>query len=252
FEQHFDERGAVRWMQDNWQKAFSFPIAYLILIFGIQHIMKERTGYKLRTPLVVWSLGLALFSAIGAHRTWKYIAFVISTEGFRGLVCDQTFYVHHIAKLWAYLFVMSKVLELGDTVFIVLRKKTLIFLHWYHHITTLICSWLAYKQLAPGGGLLCAMNFTVHTFMYSYYAMRAAGLWVPRYIAIAITLSQILQMLLAVVVNILVFFWMEQEVFQTCWSGVLFSLLMYFSYLVLFCNFFYKTYLTTAKKSKGE
>ncbi|NXD15102.1 ELOV6 protein, partial [Nothocercus nigrocapillus] len=234
------------------QKAFSLSAAYLILIFGVQRVMKERTGYKLRTPLVLWSLSLALFSAIGAHRCWKHTTFLISTEGFRRLACDQTFYVHHITKLWAYIFILSKVLELGDTVFIVLRKKRLIFLHWYHHVTTLIYTWFAYMQSAPGGGFFAAMNFTVHTFMYSYYAMRAAGVWVPRYIAIAVTFSQILQMLVAVIVNILIFFWMEHEVFHTCWSSLLFSEVMYLSYLVLFCNFFYKTYLTTAKKSKGE
>nr|XP_009669648.1 PREDICTED: elongation of very long chain fatty acids protein 6-like [Struthio camelus australis] len=191
-------------------------------------------------------------SAIGTHRSWKYVVSVLSTKGFRQLVCDRTIYFHPITKLWGYLFVLSKVLELGDTVFIVLRKQRLIFLHWYHHAVTLIYSWFAYKQIVPGCSLLITMNFTVHTFMYSYYAMRAAGFWVPRYIAIAITFSQILQMLVAVIVNILLFFWMEKEISHAVWSGVFFSFVMYLSYLVLFCNFFSKTYLTSAKKSKGE
>ncbi|XP_062436438.1 elongation of very long chain fatty acids protein 3 [Rhea pennata] len=252
FERRFDEREAMRWMRDNWQKTFLFAVAYMVLIFSGQRVMKERTGYKLRTVLALWSLSLALFSAIGTHRSWKYVAFVLSTEGFKQLVCDQTFYIHPTTKLWAYLFVLSKVLELGDTVFIVLRKQRLMFLHWYHHVATLIYSWFAYKQSAPGGGLFITMNFTVHTFMYSYYAMRAAGFWVPRYIAMVITFLQILQMLVAVIVNILLLFWMENEIYHTTWSSVLFSSVMYLSYLVLFCNFFSKTYLTSAKKSKRE
>lgn len=32
--------------------------------------------------------------------------------------------------LWAFLFVLSKIVELGDTAFLVLRKRPIIFLHW--------------------------------------------------------------------------------------------------------------------------
>lgn len=46
-----------------------------------------------------------------------------------------------MAGFWATMFVLSKVPELGDTIFIVLRKQPLIFLHWYHHATVLVYSW---------------------------------------------------------------------------------------------------------------
>ena len=42
-------------------------------------------------------------------------------------------------------------MELGDTVFIVLRKTNLIFLHWYHHIATLIYCWNAYAEQTGTG-----------------------------------------------------------------------------------------------------
>uniref|UniRef100_A0A8C3CVT4 Elongation of very long chain fatty acids protein n=1 Tax=Cairina moschata TaxID=8855 RepID=A0A8C3CVT4_CAIMO len=251
-ERSFDEREALGWMRDNWWKSFFFSAAYVMLIFGTQHFMKERRGYKLRAPLTLWSLGLALFSAIGSHRTWKHMASITSSMGFKQSVCDQSFYVHHVSKLWAYLFALSKVLELGDTVFIVLRKQKLIFLHWYHHIATLIYAWYAYKEMVPGGGWFTVMNFSVHTFMYSYYSVRAAGFRVPRYIAMTITISQILQMLIAIIVNVLLVFWMEDKVCPVTWSNISISFLMYFSYLVLFCNFFFKAYLTGTQKSKGE
>ncbi|NXL91192.1 ELOV6 protein, partial [Alectura lathami] len=252
FERSFNERETTRWMRENWQKSFFIALAYVVLIFGAQYFMKERRGYKLRKPLALWSLGLALFSAIGTHRSWKYMVSVLSTSGFKQSVCDQDFYASPISKFWAYLFALSKVLELGDTVFIVLRKQKLIFLHWYHHIVTLIYCWYAYKDMVPGSGWFTVMNFSVHMFMYSYYSVRAAGFRVPRFIAMAITTLQILQMLIGLMVNILLIFWMEDEVCPATWSNALFSTLMYLSYLVLFCNFFFKAYLTSTQKSKGE
>lgn len=42
-------------------------------------------------------------------------------------------------------FSSFQVAEFGDTVFIVLRKRPLLFLHWYHHVTVLVYTWHAYK-----------------------------------------------------------------------------------------------------------
>lgn len=57
---------------------------------------------------------------------------------------------NQVWAFYAYAFVLSKVPELGDTIFIVLRKQPLIFLHWYHHITVLLYSWYSYSEyIAP-------------------------------------------------------------------------------------------------------
>ncbi|NXC14120.1 ELOV6 protein, partial [Corythaeola cristata] len=252
FEKNFNYKEARQWMQENWHKSFFLAAAYVILIFGIQHFMKERRGYELRSPLALWSLGLALFSAMGAHRIWKQTSFILSTKGFKQSVCSLSFYAHPVSKLWIYLFALSKLLELGDTVFIVLRKKKLIFLHWYHHATTLVLSWYAYKEMASGSGWLPVLNYSIHAVMYSYYALRAAGFQVSRYIAMAITISQMLQIVLYLIMTILVFFWKEDKVCYTNGKIILLSFVTYTSFLVLFGNYFFKTYFRRAQKSKGE
>lgn len=69
-------------------------------------------------PVVSWAQPSDLWfscSAIGSHRTWKHMASIASSMGFKQSVCDQSFYVHHVSKFWAYLFAMSKVLELGES-----------------------------------------------------------------------------------------------------------------------------------------
>lgn len=43
------------------------------------------------------------------------MASIASSMGFKQSVCDQSFYVYHVSKFWAYLFAMSKVLELGES-----------------------------------------------------------------------------------------------------------------------------------------
>ena len=131
----------------------------------------------------------------------------------------------------------------GDTIFIILRKQKLIFLHWYHHITVLLYSWYSYKDVVAGGGWFMTMNYSVHSVMYSYYALRAAGFRVSRKFAMFITLSQILQMLVGCVINYLVFQWMQHDQCHSHFQNIFWSSLMYLSYFVLFCHFFFEAYI---------
>lgn len=67
---------------------------------------------------------------------------------------------------WSWLFCLSKFAELGDTLLIVLRKKPLLFLHWYHHVLTLNYGIISYSDHTPYNSWIIWLNFTVHSFMY--------------------------------------------------------------------------------------
>eukprot|EP00122_Pirum_gemmata_P011475 Pgem_evm2s10633 len=62
--------------------------------------------------------------------------------------------------MWTTLFIFSKIPELFDTMFIVLRKRPLIFLHWYHHITVLAYCWHAYATRASSVHAVMVKNGT--------------------------------------------------------------------------------------------
>ena len=122
----------------------------------------------------MWSCSLAVFSLAGASRTWAEVVQVVSRGGIYQAVCTPSFITQdRVAGLWTYLFVLSKVMELFDTAFIVLRKQKLIFLHWYHHITVLIYCWYSFSQYTAPARWFVVMNFIVHSIMYTYYAFRA-------------------------------------------------------------------------------
>ncbi|XP_010159552.1 PREDICTED: elongation of very long chain fatty acids protein 6-like [Eurypyga helias] len=232
------------------KKSFLFSALYAAFIFGGRHLMNKRAKFELRKPLVLWSLSLAVFSIFGAVRTGAYMLYILMTKGLKQSVCDQSFYIGPVSKFWAYAFVLSKAPELGDTIFIILRKQKLIFLHWYHHITVLLYSWYSYKDMVAGGGWFMTMNYGVHAVMYSYYALRAAGFRVSRKFAMFITLSQITQMLIGCVVNYLVFSWMQQGQCHSHVQNIIWSSLMYLSYFVLFCHFFFEAYIGKTRKER--
>ncbi|NXH51367.1 ELOV6 protein, partial [Rhabdornis inornatus] len=250
FEKNFNHLAARKWMEENWQKSFIFGIIYLILIFGIQHFMKERRPFNLRAALVLWSFSLTLFSIIAACRVWKQVAFLLLNKGFKQSVCSRSLYVHPVSKLWMFLFALSKLVELGDTLFIVLRKKKLIFLHWYHHFLTVIVSWYSYKIMAVGMGWSTALNLSIHSVVYAYYTVTAMGFRVPRPIMMLITTSQIVQMTGFVIIIIFSLFWKNDKSCQITWPMILLPFFLCTTLLALFYNFFVKTYLSSTQKSK--
>ncbi|KAF4516826.1 hypothetical protein B566_EDAN006220 [Ephemera danica] len=149
------------------------------------------------------------------------------------------------------MFVLSKLPELGDTVFIVLRKQPLIFLHWYHHITVLLYSWYSYSEYTASARWFIVMNYMVHSVMYTYYALRAMGRHPPKWLAMFITTSQLAQMVVGCLVNTWAYQIMQAgEECHVSMTNIKLSLTMYFSYFVLFARFFYKAYLSSGSNKK--
>ena len=96
------------------------------------------------------------------------------------------------ALFWGWLFGLSKVVELGDTIFVVLRKRPLTFLHVFHHCTVLVACWYTGSQVAPTARWFVTMNYTVHSVMYTYYALQILRWFqIPKVVSMTITVLQV-------------------------------------------------------------
>ena len=187
-----DEKEFFKWIHNNWTLSFAYSAVYVVLIFSGKYYMRSRPPFQLRLALTIWSAVLGIFSILGAARTLPEMIFTLRNYGWEYSVCHPSFYVGS-SKFWVIMFTISKVYELGDTVFIVLRKQNLIFLHWYHHITVLIYTWYTHAYFLAPARWFVVMNYSVHAVMYSYYTLKAMRYRLPKFISMVITILQITQ-----------------------------------------------------------
>merc|ERR1712146_14712 len=116
-------------------------------------------------------------------------------------------YGNNLSGFFVMLFIYSKVAELLDTVLLLLAKKEVIALQWWHHSTVLLYCWHSYSICIGTGIWFAAMNYSVHAVMYGYFAVTAT-----KYrkcvtpFAIFITLAQLMQMLVGMYVSYFVLF----------------------------------------------
>jgi len=270
FENQWNYGGpATLWARSNYYIPAMLVILYVIVIFGIKAYMKDRPFIDMRVPQMYWNSLLAIFSICGAIRMLPFMLAFLYYQGTTAALCTSPVVGYGGAGpsgLWTCLFIFSKVPELCDTVFVVLNKKPLMFLHWYHHITVLLYCWHSYSTRASVGLSFSSMNFTVHAFMYTYYAIqnkssldlsRAKKIPDPKAREIAmkgplrvknflstvapfITIMQISQMVVGVYVMYAVFPFLNDQskiVCHTSRSNWVWGLIMYMSYFVLFVLF---------------
>lgn len=135
----------VQYMKDHWYLAIYASLAYLIGIFGLKHYMRHRPAFTLKVPLFLWNLSLGIFSIFGFCRYLPaFLTMFRKPDGFYKSICVRSELTIPFA-FWSILFVFSKLVELGDTMFLILRKRPVIFLQWYHHLATMVAVWILGK-----------------------------------------------------------------------------------------------------------
>ena len=231
-------------------------VCYGIFIVVGRALMADRPRFNWRYTLAAWNLFLSVFSILGMLRTLPHLLYNLSTMSLMDNLCrdPRATYGSGSTGLWIQFFILSKFPELLDTFFIVIHKKPLIFLHWYHHITVLLYCWHSYVTISPPGIFFAVMNYSVHGIMYFYYflmAMRCKPKWLHPMI---VTVAQISQMVVGVVVTLLAYYYYKTEPSCTVTAeNNAAAFCMYGSYLFLFLQFFVGRYVqpkpASAKKT---
>ena len=144
----------------------------------------------------------------------------------------------------AYIYWISKIIELIDTAFIILRhkKRQLSTLHVFHHSSMLLLADYSYN-ISPWTPIILGLviNSFVHVVMYGYYIFSVfyapkESSWWKR----GITLLQMAQFLYGIVYSTNGYLNLGY-----CFYSVLYPAIM----LTFFSNFYYNTYILGRKRN---
>ena len=245
WERNFKADAFLKWHSEMTDIPIITIAVYLAIIFGVPKILSK--PLPLKKVFAVWNLGLSIFSICGASRVVPFLYEALQKNGFEYTICKTPtqWYSSGPVGVWMMFFIYSKIPELCDTFFLVLRGKNVIFLHWFHHVTVLLYCWHSYHTKIASGIWFAAMNYSVHSVMYFYYFMANIGYFkLVRPFAIIITFGQIAQMVggLTVLLNARRISG-EGRFCDNDAANIRLGLAMYFSYFVLFCILFYEKYL---------
>lgn len=228
-------------------------IAYILFVLKIgPKMMENREPLKIKHIMMIYNflqtsynfyiISEFLFSYEISSYIFNSICHPDNTENNREILTK--FYTNS----WHYMF--SKMLDLIDTIFFVLRKKQshVSFLHVYHHMNMLITTWIFLRFIkGQQGALPGIVNSIIHVIMYSYYFLSALGpqmqkyLWWKKYL----TRLQIIQFIAGIIYGLCLFIY-------DCNFPRLFTIYMIFDvllFLYLFLIFYKKTY---SEKQKSQ
>ncbi|WVQ71342.1 hypothetical protein IAR50_000870 [Cryptococcus sp. DSM 104548] len=166
------------------QKAVVAAIGtYLLVIFGGREIMKNRPAFKLQIPFQIHNVYLTLGSGLLLALMLEEIVPMYLRHGFFFAICNGQAFTPRLVTFYMVNYYF-KYVELIDTIFLVLKKKPLAFLHVFHHAATAI---LCYTQLEGETSVqwvVITLNLLVHVIMYYYYYATAGGakIWWKKYL----------------------------------------------------------------------
>ncbi|CAD2090230.1 long chain fatty acid elongation enzyme, putative [Plasmodium vinckei brucechwatti] len=214
----------------------SFLYIPLILIF--QKIMKKRKEIEAKYIKILWNISLSFFSFLGVLFIILYDKNVL-----KYLILEEKEY-SAITRAVICIFTLTKVVEYGDTLFLILKKKKLTFLHSYHHLSVVIYCLYSQKELVSHAHYFVFLNLIVHSIMYCYFGCIYIIPKIVYRFRKLITCLQIFQMFIGIFISYYAIQNVDNHVYV---NNAIASFTLYLTYAFLFLNFYFNNYYRNIK-----
>lgn len=240
----FDSKHSTRWVSNHWQIPCTIMAMYLLLLY-VPLGAPAPASAPSRAVLVTWNALMALLSMMGAGICIPDLLFNpnggVLIRGFAASVCTHAS-AHGMdwTGMALFAFLLSKPMELVDTLLLCRKGRPVTFLHAYHHSTVIYFTWYMYAARQSAGLWFASMNLFVHCIMYSYYAAASVGRRPPSSAALTITCLQISQMIMGCTI---LFTALTTPGCHTHVATCTLGFCIYGSYTVLFVHFFATRYV---------
>ncbi|KAI5298332.1 serine/threonine-protein kinase M1 [Ascosphaera pollenicola] len=170
----------------SWKETAGILIAYYIICFGGRELMRNREPMRLTTLTIIHNFFLTAISAILLALFVEELIPTLWRHNLYYAICDSNGgWTQKMVTLY-YVTYLTKYYELLDTIFLVLKKKPLTFLHTYHHGATALLVWTQLLGGTAVSWVVIDLNLAVHVVMYYYYMQSARGvrIWWKKYITV--------------------------------------------------------------------
>nr|AAL37626.1 long chain polyunsaturated fatty acid elongation enzyme [Isochrysis galbana]APW79686.1 elongation of fatty acids protein [synthetic construct] len=234
--------------------------SYLLLkpLLRNSGLVDEKKG-AYRTSMIWYNVLLALFSALSFYVTATALGWDYGTGAWLRrqtgdtpqplFQCPSPVWDSKLFTWTAKAFYYSKYVEYLDTAWLVLKGKRVSFLQAFHHFGAPWDVYLGIRLHNEGVWIFMFFNSFIHTIMYTYYGLTAAG-----YKFKAKPLITAMQICQFVGGFLLVWDYINVPCFNSD-KGKLFSWAFNYAYVgsvfLLFCHFFYQDNLATKKSAKA-
>ena len=211
-----------------------FMVCYLPLLFFSMNLCKNNKKSTILSSLwFMFNITLSVYSFLTFLDGMNVLGYIFGLNDDLSLISGK----------YMAMFLSSKYIELADSFFIVFSGKPVMFLHYYHHILTLVFAYINRIYILQSILYIILMNSAVHSAMYFYYALACFNIRVPKLLKKSLTIAQISQMFCGIGALL----W-NLYVDDTYNYVILMGIGMYVSYAVLFIHFYNQTY--QIKKNK--